>query len=191
MATNQLLAITGRRKRPTRYGETIRTRASFLPEIYAARDREALEQEQLDLERQRLDLSRRGFERGQQDTQTANKLAAATLGLQGAMLIPQYRALNTLPRTSTAETPTTDTGSGTRFQWGGFAEADPWATGLGGLLGGYTGSQVTEAAGGEKRGYKVAGGAIGGGAGAYYSSGGDPYSAALGALLGGTLGGFL
>ena len=167
-ALAQIGAVTGRRRYP-RYGPLIRERASFLPAQYAERERQQVAEAE-------LDLRRKALEHGKDQAQLANKLAIGTLATQGALLVPQYRALG-----RTAADPSklgAPANALSRSFWPGVG---------GGAAGGISGSVLA----GELTDNRVAQIAAGAGLGGLggYLAGGDQYSAAIGAVTGGLIGG--
>jgi hypothetical protein len=178
----QIKAVTRRRRLPQSAVPGILAESKYLSDFYAQR-------EAADIAQERLDIEREGFEEEKDTSKKATKIAAATLGVQAAMLYPQYKsAKGGRIGEDAGGSVSSDTGGGVRYRtWNALREPGTY---LGGLAGGATGAAAAGAFT-EDRKYKIAGGALGGALGGYYGGGEDPYSAAIGAVFGGVIGGFL
>lgn len=178
----------GRKKKKLNYVDMINARTPYLVEKYANEENEAYNDEILALEKKKMaenkEYTDEQLKEQKKQGNVALGLGVANLGTQAYMGYKQSEALEKLNPFQTGKT-----GLGISDVTEGFKGAgtswSPWA---GGAAGAYLGHEYGDKVFnfGSKKDRKILGGALAGGASSYALSGGNPYSAVIGAIIGGS-----
>lgn len=197
MAT-QIDVVTGRRI-PQSQIPAIEARADMLPYYYNQRREQANQDRAYELQQDQMGLQRDQIEAQRKDAQKAARAARINMGMNAGLQLGRLDADDS-PATPKpqVQAPTAPAGGAEvgpgPTAWdstkSALTDANTWAGGaFGALAGPEFGDMAFKGMAGKKE-RRVAGGAATGAITNAITSGGDPYSAAIGAIVGG-IGGFL